>query len=699
MAGTDGSTPSAAANIPSGQCPASTTTRTVSSHSRRTEPARDPQRSLTRTILIPIEQAKDRACRKDTDPTITTRTSGIKDEDEEEEGTVTTSSNSNTTSSVSAADDVDTDNEEAEKRSSSSAVISILGRRYDHHGVVFATTVLTGVALVSLVRRPPPQPPRTPTRRGVVEFQPQQQPQQEDSATPNTWQRRCVEGPPPPDLEVPVMEPVPDLDLVLVPVPERPDDEVHEPRNEHCVVVLGQHQLKHDEGIAVPVMTGTRAVVADILHSMVTTIIARTDNIDATILEEDKTPRDDDWLLVTVAKDEEPQDERGGRTEVKKDKTIWNVTVGATTSRITEVMATMMATTTRTRHGCYYTTYDEAEISDLILTDDSSSGSSNSGSEDGETTMELASTSREKQYAQLVFGTPAIDNEIRIDNVRANNTTTVEENGWIETIFTTTNAATASLPEVRILSYTYNDNSTSANCIIDDDNTATGLSEYTFCCLDVSILHAALSFCLSAPTTSSGSSSPTTSIAVHSGRYDPTTVAAKPTSSATSETTQPLPLALTEEELVSEVSHNILETARTMTSARPSSLSSSTWSSSVSSLVLHITRLSNQYKVTKWYHNEGPYDDRTEGATRHDRSEETKSATEHDDQGPVIIRDSIGRSVSRNRRSTSNIHPARETDQYYSTTITDHEPARPPQQGWMEMVYFLPAVDTDVVCF
>ena len=685
MAGTDGSTPSAAANIPSGQCPASTTTRTVSSHSRRTEPARDPQRSLTRTILIPIEQAKDRACRKDTDPTITTRTSGIKDEDEEEEGTVTTSSNSNTTSSVSAADDVDTDNEEAEKRSSSSAVISILGRRYAHHGVVFATTVLTGVALVSLVRRPPPQPPRTPTRRGVVEFQPQQQPQQEDGANnPKNWQRRRVEGPPPPDLEVPVMEPVPDLDLVLVPVPERPDDEVHEPRNEHCVV-LGQHQPNFDEGLAVPGMACPRAVVADILHSMVTTIIARTDNIDATILEEDKTPRDDDWLLVTVAKDEEPQDERGGSTEVKKDKTIWNVTVGATTSRITEVMATMMATTTRTRHGCYYTTYDEAEISDLILTDDSSSGSSNSGSEDGET-MALASTSREKQYAQLVFGTPAIDNEIRIDNVRANNTTTVEENGWIETIFTTTNAATASLPEVRILSYTYNDNSTSANCIIDDDNTATGLSENTFCCLDVSILHAALSFCLSAPTTSSGPSSPTASIDVHSGRCDPTTVAAKPTSSATSsETTQPL-LALTEEELVSEVSHNnILETAIAMTSAaRPSSsLSSSTWS-----MVLNITRLSNQYKVTKWYHNAEPYDDQTEGATRHVRSEKTESATENDDPGPTVY-----------DGSRSNLHHARDTDQYYSMTTTDHEPVRPPQQGWMEMVYFLPALDTDVVCF
>ena len=115
-------------------------------------------------------------------------------------------------------------------------------------------------------------------------------------------------------------------------------------------------------------------------------------------------------------------------------------------------------------------------------------------------------------------------------------------------------------------------------------------------------------------------------------------------------------------------------------------------------MVLNITRLSNQYKVTKWYHNEEPYDDRAECATRHERSEETESATENADQNPTT-RDSIGRSVRRNHRSTSNLHPTRETDQYYSTTITDHEPARPPQQGWMEMVYFLPAVETDVVCF
>jgi len=576
------------------------------------------------------------------------------------------------------------------------SVITILGNRYDHHGVVFATTVLTGAALVSLLRRHPQ--PSTPTLGVVVEFQPQQQPQQEDGANPNNWQRRRVEGPPQPNPEVPAMEPVPDLDLVLVPVPERPDDEMHEPENEHCVGLGRQHQLKHDKEKAVPGMTCTRAVVADILHSMVTTIIARTD-IDVTILEEDKTPLDDDWLLVTVAKDEEPQDENGG-TEVKKKNTIWNVTVGATTSRITEVMATMMATTTMARHGCYYNTYDEAEISDLMLTDDSSSGSSTSCAEDGEM-MALASTSRAKQYAQLVFGTPAMDNEIRINHVRANNNTTVEENGWIETILTTTNAATASLPEVRIISYSYDDNSSSAKCIIDDENTATGVSEYTFCCPDVSILQAALSFCLSAPTTSSGPLSPTASFDVHSGRrYDPMTVAAKPTSSATSsETTQPL-LALTEEELVSEVSHNnILETAIAMPSARPSSsLSSSTWSSSVSSMVLNITRLSNQYKVTKWYHNAEPYDDRTEGATRHERSEETESETENDNPGPTI-RDSIGRSVRRHSRSTSNLHPARETDQYYFTTTTDHEPARSPQQGWMEMVYFLPAVDTDVVCF
>merc|ERR1711865_550703 len=325
-----------------------------------------------------------------------------------------------------------------------------------------------------------------------------------------------------------------------------------------------------------------------------------------------------------------------------------------------------------TMHG--WNKYDEAEISDLMLTDDSStSGSDEEGDNTGNdvdksrrkyrnTAMELASTMSDTNYAQLLFGTPAADAPTTINHVIKQDTTTAEETVCIETILTTTTTNTTEaspLLDVRILSYAYDDNRMKEKSSTDDTTAKRSQSDYFLCCPDSSILLASLSCWRPAATTSSVPSVLITRDDFCSGCTDPKTATARPTSSATSsESTQSLLLALTEEVEPGsdEVSHNSLGTPidRTSATGSRSSQSSSRWSSSVASMLLN-----NQDKGTKWYQNEAPHADRPEDAkTRHKVMEDTASDTN-----------------------------------------TDHELARPPPQGWMEMVYFLPALDTDVVCF